>query len=96
MVVRPQGVVSGFHSLVAQTGLSLDPFEVPPALLRRHHPADLQEMIQHLGFALGASFGPFRQDALDFGRDGGSLGQKLFEFPNACPCTRTMWMNKHQ
>ncbi len=50
--------------------------EVAPALFGRHGLADGQEMLEHLGLALGAQGGHFIQFGLRLGGDIGAAGQE--------------------
>src|SRR5215831_3355551 len=68
------------HRLPVEECLLLNPLQITPALLRWHHAAYLQKMIQHLGLAIRSHLCPFGQERLDLGRNCGSLAQQLAEF----------------
>src|ERR1041385_1975798 len=58
-----------FSLFVSANGESFHFGQITPALLRRHRPADFEEMFQHLGLTLRAENGQFGQFLFSDGTD---------------------------
>ena len=62
---------------LAEDSSSLDPGQIPLALLGRHRAAHIVEMLQHLALTIGAEQGRFCERFLDLGCDGIRAGQQM-------------------